>query len=115
MRTIIAGTRRLWSTGLVRQAITESGFVITFGIAGGAKGIDRAAEDVFVIDRIPHQIYLADWDNLGNDAGMIRNREMADHPADQLIALPDSESIGTLGMIQIMRDRNLPVYVKELP
>jgi len=92
MRIIIAGTRRVWSTGLIRQAILESGFDITFGIAGGANGIDRAAEDVFVIDHTPHQIYPVtqeEWNTLGNKAGMIRNRKMADHPADGLIALPD--------------------------
>ena len=115
MRTIIAGTRRFWSTAVVRDAIRESGFDISFIIVGGAPGIDRAGEDVAVIDRIPFKVYLADWDRFGNDAGMIRNREMRDHPADQLIAIPDSESVGTRGMITLMRDLNLPVYVKELP
>ena len=114
MRVIIAGTRRLWSTALVREAIRDSGFDITFMIVGGARGIDRAAEDVAVIDGIPHQVYKADWDNLGNDAGMIRNGQMADHPADGLIALPDSESVGTRGMIKIMQNRSLPVYIKEV-
>ena len=118
MRVIIAGTRRVWSTALIRQAISESGFDISFGIAGGARGIDRAAEDVFVIDGTPHQIYPVtqeEWDTLGNSAGMIRNEKMADHPADALIALPDPDSIGTRGMIDIMNKRGLPVYVKELP
>lgn len=114
MRVIIAGTRRLWSTALVRKAIEESGFDITFMIVGGAKGIDRAAEDVAVIDGIPHRVYEADWDVYGDSAGMIRNEEMADHPADALIALPDEESIGTRGMIRIMKDRKLPIFVEEI-
>ena len=114
MRIIIAGTRRLWSPALVREAIHDSGFDITFMIVGGAPGIDRTAEDVAVIDGIPYQVYKADWNKFGSAAGMIRNGEMADHPADGLMALPDSESVGTRGMIDVMQKRGLPVYVKEI-
>ena len=83
-------------------------------ISGGARGIDQAAIDVACIDRIPYEVYPADWDNLGDAAGMIRNKQMADASAQALIALPGPKSIGTWGMIKIMRERDLPVYVKEV-
>ncbi len=114
MRIIIAGTRRLWSLPAVRQAIVESGFDITFIIAGGAPGVDTAAADVAAIDGIPFKVYPANWDEYGRAAGGIRNREMKDANAEGLIALPDSESIGTRDMINVMRKVGLPVFVKEL-
>ena len=114
MRTIIAGTRRTWDLELIREAIKESGFDVTYIIVGGAAGIDRAAEDIAVIDKIDHLVVRADWDKYGGAAGPIRNVAMADAGAEGLIALPDAESIGTRHMIKVMRERGLPVYVKEL-
>lgn len=112
MIVIIAGTRRLWSIALIRQAMAESGFNITEIITGGAKGIDQAADDVAVIDGYARRVFPADWDKYGNQAGPIRNRQMADAGAEALIALPDIKSVGTHDMIAVMRGRNLPVYVK---
>lgn len=114
MRIIIAGTRRLWSLPAVRWAMEESGFDITVIIAGGAPGIDTAAADVAALDEITLEVYSANWDKYGNAAGPIRNREMADADAEGLIALPDSGSVGTLDMIDVMRKKGLPVYVKEI-
>lgn len=91
----------------------ESGFQVDMIVAGGARGVDRAAEDISIIDKIPNRIFPADWDEYGNAAGPIRNREMADN-ADALIALPDSESVGTRDMITVMRKMGKPVYVMEI-
>jgi len=84
-------------------------------IVGGARGIDRAAEDVAVIEGIPFEVFPANWDEYGNAAGPIRNRQMADAGAEALIAIPDSESVGTRDMIDVMQKRGLPVHVVELP
>jgi len=114
VRVIIAGTRRLWSISLVREAIIESGFKVTEIITGGANGIDQAADDVAVIGGYARRVFPADWDKYGKAAGSIRNREMADAGAEALIALPDIESVGTHDMIAVMRKRNLPVFIKVI-
>lgn len=67
-----------------------------------------------MIDGIKFRPFPADWDEYGNAAGPIRNREMADAGAEALIALPDEESVGTRDMIDVMQKRGLPVYVKEI-
>jgi hypothetical protein len=94
--------------------MSRSGFEISTIISGGAPGIDTAAIDVAVIDGIPYEVYDAEWDKYGNDAGKIRNRVMADKQPDGLIAIPDRKSIGTYDMINVIRAMSLPVHVEKI-
>ena len=112
MKIIIAGSRTIYSTALVRLAIRESGFKVTEIVSGAARGIDQAAIDVAAIDGIPLSIWPADWDKYGNGAGPIRNCQMGEY-GDGLIAIWDGISTGTGHMIQTMNPQNLakPTYV----
>jgi len=110
MKIIIAGSRTIYSTALVRLAMRESGFEITEIVSGAARGIDQAAIDVAAIDGIPLTIFLADWDKFGKAAGNLRNGEMADY-GDGLIAVWDGESTGTGNMITHMGARGKPSHV----
>ena len=110
MKIIIAGSRTIYSTALVRLAIRESGFEITEIVSGMARGIDQAAIDVATIDGIPLKTFPADWDKFGKAAGNLRNGEMGDYGGG-LIAIWDGESRGTGNMIAHMRARSKPSYI----
>lgn len=66
-------------------------------------GIDYLAMRWARENRIMHRRVKARWDLHGRAAGPIRNREMA-RLATQLIAIPDSESKGTVDMIRAAQD-----------
>ncbi len=110
MKIIIAGSRDIYSTALVRLGIRESGFQVTEIVSGAARGIDQAAIDVAAIDGISLSIWPADWDKFGKAAGNLRNGEMADY-GDGLIAVWDGESRGTGNMIAHMSARGKPSHV----
>ena len=82
-------------------------------ISGGAKGADTlgeryANENGFAIER-----YLADWEQQGKKAGLIRNREMAEI-ADYVICFWDGRSRGTKSMIEYSKQLNKPLKVKKV-
>jgi YspA, cpYpsA-related SLOG family len=113
MKVIVAGSRDITDTGLVHQAITESGFAFTELVSGGAGGVDYCGESLAALHGMPVKVFPADWRVYGRRAGMMRNRQMA-HYADALVAVWDGESPGTYGMIEEMRRLGKPVYVKRI-
>lgn len=54
---------------------------------GDARGVDRICRDWAKARRITDKPYPADWDNLGDDAGFIRNGEMLDDFQPDLLAV----------------------------
>jgi len=110
MRVIIAGSRWLDSRFLVERALDASGFPISVVISGGARGVDRQAENWAVDNDVPLLIYHADWENLGKKAGVIRNLQMAQE-GDALVAVWDGASRGTKDMISKAKKRGLKVFV----
>lgn len=81
-------------------------------ISGGAKGADQlgeryARERFYEIKR-----FIPDWDGLGKKAGYVRNKEMAEN-ANALIAFYDGESKGTRHMIDIAKEKGIPIRVIE--
>ncbi len=113
MKTIIAGSRSFVCPAdivLVERAIQESGFRITEIVSGMARGVDSLAVTYAALHHIPLRPIYAQWHHHGQWAGGIRNVRMADY-ADQLIAVWDEESPGTMHMIKTARAKGLPVYV----
>ena len=79
-------------------------------ICGMARGADLTAYKLFKEVGLPVEVYPADWDQYGKQAGYIRNTQMA-NVADMLIAFWDGSSSGTKHMITTARKHNLNVLV----
>jgi len=113
MKTIIAGSRDITDYTVVLAAILSSEFRITEVVAGGARGVDRLAEQFAADMKLPILIFPADWNNNSRAAGVIRNRQMAEY-ADALIAVWDGESRGTKNMIDEATIRNLKLFIYKI-
>ena len=113
MRIIIAGSRTFKDYDYLEKIcnLTLSRFrcdiTIVCGMADGADtlGYNYAYRKRYAVAEFP-----ADWDTLGNVAGHIRNREMAEY-SDMLIAFWDGKSTGTKNMIAQAKDLGLQVLV----
>lgn len=115
-RLVIAGSRGFKHYSFLKEKVDylihkrlEEGFVPII-ISGMAKGADRigakyAKEREYVLKECP-----ADWDTYGKSAGYRRNVEMADM-ADAVIVFWDGVSKGSDHMIQIAKDKGIPVKV----
>jgi hypothetical protein len=110
MKVVIAGSRNVEDLSLVEKAISESGFLITEVVSGGAKGVDFLAEQWAEENDIPVSVFNADWGQYGRGAGPVRNAEMTDY-AEALIAVWDGESKGTRDVIAKAEKKGLQVFV----
>ena len=110
MRTIIAGSRSCNDYCQVLHAVRDCGWRITAVISGRARGVDRLGERWANEHCVPLELFAAKWREQGPAAGHVRNALMADN-ADALIALWDSDSPGTKGMIDIAVRKGLLVHV----
>lgn len=79
-------------------------------VSGTARGGDKLGESW--ANKQGHQIkrFPAEWNRFGLSAGFRRNEQMADY-ADALIAIWDGKSKGTNHMINVAKNRKLPVRV----
>lgn len=112
MRTIIAGTRAL-SEKDTHAAIMVCPWRISAVICGEARGPDTHGRIWAESVGVPVYSYLPDWQQHGDEAGFIRNIEMA-NGADALLAVWDGQSNGTRHMINTMMRQGKPVYVHEV-
>jgi len=111
MKVIIAGCRDIsLSVETMCQIVRASGFVVSEVVCGEARGIDTSGRKWAETWGIPVASFPADWQCFGKRAGMIRNRQMANH-ADALIAVWDGKSRGTANMIEEAKKRGLKTYV----
>ena len=111
MRIIISGSRNV-EQGCFDQAISQCPWLLQADIllSGGARGVDRLAEDWAERHSIEVVRYMPDWKQYGRGAGIIRNRGMVDN-ADALFAIWDGHSRGTNQIIQYARKKHLLVGV----
>jgi len=110
MKTIIAGSRDINDPAHVVEAVFQSGFDITEVVSGGAPGVDKLGEDFAQVANLPLKVFPANWDQFGNPAGPIRNRQMAEY-ADAAIIVWDGYSSGSRDMLMVVRKNGLKVYV----
>lgn len=90
----VVGSRDFADLGRVRRFIASlpSGLVV---LSGGARGVDRCANDTARNLGLPWLEYLADWDRDGRYlAGRIRNQRVAER-CDRMVAFWDGKSTGT--------------------
>lgn len=115
-RVIIAGGRDFEDYGLLKQFADSMlrkklnrSIEIVCGEARGADSLGKqyANERGYAVKSFPAQ-----WNTLGKRAGMIRNQLMADY-ADACIAFWDGKSHGTKNMIDLCKQKNIPIRIKK--
>lgn len=79
-------------------------------ISGGARGIDKLAEDWAKRNKIDFQAYLAQWDKFGKCAGVLRNKDMIE-AADICYFFWDGKSPGTKQAIEYAKSIGREYYV----
>ncbi len=92
-RILITGSRQWSSVDAIHLAIdrwmldTGNGPRSCILISGGARGVDRIAEEYAAASAMQIEQHLADWDGpAGKGAGMVRNLEMVKLGADVCLA-----------------------------
>lgn len=113
MKVIIAGSRSMTNYEVVKQAVNESGFVISEVVCGMARGVDLLGREWALRNSVLVKEMPADWNRFGKSAGYKRNVQMAE-VADALIAIWDGVSRGTKHMIDIAKNKGLLVYIKRV-
>lgn len=112
-KVIIAGSRSFSSYSFLEKSCLEifnslRGFPLV--ISGDAAGADQLGVKFATEHGIPVLHMPAKWSLYGKRAGMIRNRKMLEQ-ADRLIAFWDGQSSGTVNMIQIAKEKGIPVDI----
>lgn len=86
-------------------------------VSGGAQGADILGEWFANHYGLKTKVMLADWDNKGKKAGLIRNCEMVDYIASSdcygvVLAFWDGQSKGTQHCFNYAKDKDLDVRIK---
>lgn len=102
MKVIIAGGRDFDNMNMVEETMASLGIKVTEVVCGGARGADTLGRLWAQKHGIPVKMFPANWEELGNYAGIERNHRMGDY-ADYLVAFWDGKSRGTKDMINYMK------------
>lgn len=102
MRICVCGSRSLTDYALVKRKLDKVTSKLDLRalviLHGGATGADKLA-DRWVFERsVYSEVYHADWDRKGKQAGILRNIEMLKQ-CSWVIAFWDGKSSGTKFMI----------------
>jgi hypothetical protein len=82
----------------------------TLLIAGGASGADTLAARWAQDRGVPTQVYMAEWERLGREAGPIRNQRMlTEGKPDLVVAFPGGK--GTANMVAQARAAGVRVFI----
>lgn len=104
MRVLVCGGRDFDDYDTLKSVlsalqITRGSFEVI--IHGGARGADSMASLYGERHLIPRQMFPADWQKHGSDAGPIRNQKMLDEGRpDLVVAFPTPKSRGTWDMVR---------------
>lgn len=111
MKIAIVGSREYPNLEDVRDFVRSlpPGFVI---VSGGAKGVDRVAEDEAVKVGLKVEVFYPDWAKYGKRAGFLRNVGIVE-AADELVAFWDGESKGTMHSVRLAKEKGIPVSICE--
>lgn len=109
MKVIIAGSRSITNTELLKEIIEKSKFDISEVVCGDANGVDELGNQWAIENNLPVKHFPANWAKYGKAAGFIRNSEMAEY-GDALIVLWDGFSSGTKMMIELAKKKSLSVF-----
>jgi len=97
VRQAVIGSREYPRLDFVRHYVSTL-HTSTIVVSGGARGVDKQAQDAAEVRGLTVDIYPADWTRNGKAAGFIRNQQIADH-ADRVTAFWDGSSRGTIDCV----------------
>ena len=111
-KVIVCGSRSFNDYGLLKSRLDrilslKSDVEI---VSGKARGADCLGEKYASKHDLPLTQFPALWDKYGRSAGFRRNHSMADY-SDACVAFWDGKSRGTAHMIDLCREKGLPVRV----
>jgi hypothetical protein len=110
MKVLICGGRNFNQYGLLSSRLNELHNINRFTMIchGGARGADTLAGSWAFANKIPVQVYNAQWNTYGRRAGGIRNQLMLDDfKPDMVIAFPGGH--GTDNMVRKALYAKVPV------
>jgi len=107
----IVGSRGFKRLDLIRAALGQ--MLPCEVVSGGAPGVDREAERLARELRCPVRIFPADWQSLGREAGLIRNKEIVDY-CDALLIFWDGDSPGTKHTLALAMIEKKPLILTML-
>jgi hypothetical protein len=114
MRLLVCGGREFNDFAAVSDELTwlSGSHSIDVVIHGGARGADTLAGEWAKLNRIPIQVYRADWGKHGKAAGPLRNKQMlVEGKPDMVLAFPGGR--GTANMIAQAREAGVTVEEVE--
>lgn len=109
MKIAIVGSRAFESLLLVRFYVSRLP-ADSIVISGGAKGVDKFAEDEARARGLLVRIYEAEWEKYGRSAGMRRNGAIVED-AEKIVAFWDGKSRGTKNSVERAIEAQKPCFV----
>lgn len=110
IKLVVAGSRSFTNYELMRIKLNKlresiGDFEV---VSGKARGADSLGERYAKEYSLPIAEFPADWDRFGKSAGFKRNEQMAQY-ADAVIVFWDGKSKGSQHMINIAKNKDLPL------
>lgn len=106
MKVAIIGSRSLEIRNLGKYMPND----VTEIVSGGAKGIDKCAEDYAKTHGIKLTVFLPEYEKYGKAAPLKRNLQIIDY-SDLVIAFWEGKSKGTKYVIDNCKKKNKPIQI----
>ena len=94
MKVAVIGSRNLTVSDIDKYIPVECKEIVS----GGARGIDKCAEEYAKKKGLILTVFLPDYNKFGRGAPIVRNKQIVDY-ADKVIAFWDGSSRGTKSVI----------------
>ncbi len=109
MKVAIVGSRNYPELDKVREYVRSlpNGSTV---VSGGAKGVDKTAEDAAKECGLGVISLKPDWKKYGRGAGIVRNKQIVE-TADEVVAFWDGKSRGTMNTVDTAKKLDKPVKV----
>lgn len=108
-KVAIVGSRDYADLEAVREYVNALP-VDTVIVSGGARGVDRCAEEAAKARGMTTDIHRADWAKHGKAAGVMRNHDIVAN-ADRVVAFWDGKSKGTAHTISLALQCDMDVEI----
>ena len=105
-RVLVCGGREYTKRARVKEILDAISPKLI--IHGNARGADKLAGEYGFLNKIPMEVYPADWDQHPKAAGPIRNRRMLNEGnPTMIVAFPGGD--GTNDMVDLGRKAKVPI------
>lgn len=108
----VVGSRDFSSRYLVERVVYELPKHVVI-VTGGARGVDKWAEDTAKYHNRDVIVHEAQWNKYGKTAGFIRNNVIV-RDSDLILAFWDGKSPGTRHTIQLSKSLSKPCIIVRM-